>query len=142
MATNYYTQQAENFAKKYGVKLHIFHTKTEYRPYFSDDKESRYIFKCRLIRGNKSYTFHFGQSLANGSETPNLYDILSCLTKYDCGTFEDFCNEFGYEAFNDCYTGFNKKSMRIYKAVCREYKAVCRLFGNPGECFDELCEIQ
>lgn len=137
-----YDIQAENFAKKYGVKFHIFHTKTEYRPYFSDDKQSRYVFKCRLIRGRRSYTFSFGQSLAEGSKAPKLYDILACLTKYDCGSFEDFCNEFGYEIDNENCTGYNKKSMRIYKAVCREYEAVCRLFGDAGECFDELCEIQ
>lgn len=136
-----YDIQAENFAKKYGVKLTIFHTETEYRPYFSDDKKSRYVFKCRLSRGRRSYTFRFGQSLAEGSKAPDLYSILSCLTKYDCGTFEDFCNEFGYESYNEEYTGYNKESMKIYKAVCREYKAVCRLFGDAGECFDELCEI-
>ena len=142
MAANFYTQQANDFAKKYNVKLRIFHTETEYRPYFTDDKVSRYVFKCRLIRGNKSYTFRFGQSIAEGPKTPSFYDVLSCLTKNDCGTFEDFCREFGYESYNDCYTGCNKKSMKIYKAVCREYKAVCRLFGDAGECYDELCEIQ
>jgi hypothetical protein len=142
MATNYYTQQANDFAKKYNVKLHVFHNETEYRPYFSNEKECRYVFKCRLVRGRRSYTFRFGQSLAEGSNAPSLYDILACLTKYDCGTFEDFCNEFGYEVHNDFYTGHNKESMKIYKAVCREYKAVCRLFGDSDECFNALCEIQ
>lgn len=141
MKTNF-DIQAEEFAKKYNVKLRIFHNETEYRPYFSDDKESRYVFKCRLIRGSKSYTFRFGQSLAAGCKAPSLYDVLASLEKYDCGSFEDFCNEFGYEAYNDCYTGYNKKSMTIYKSVCRCYDAVCRLFGDTGECYDELCEIQ
>lgn len=142
MATNSYTQQANEFAKKYGVKFTVFHDETEYRPYFSDDKVSRYVFKCRLSRGRRSYTFQFGQSIAEGSKAPDLYSVLSCLQKWDLGSFEDFCNEFGYEAYNDEYTGYNKKSMRIYKACLREYRAVVRLFGDSGECYDELCEIQ
>lgn len=142
MTTNSYTQQAEDFAKKYGVKFTVFHSETEYRPYFSDDKESRYIFKCRLSRGRKSYTFQFGQSIAEGSNTPDLYSVLACLEKYDPYTFEDFCANYGYEAYNEDYTGYNKKSMRIYKAVKKEYNAVVRLFGDSGECFEELCEIQ
>lgn len=142
MATNYYTQQANDFAKKYGVKFTVFLNETEYRPYFLGDKESRYVFKCRLSRGRRSYTFHFGQSIAKGSESPDLYSVLTCLQKWDLGSFEDFCDEFGYEAYNDEYTGYNKKSMRIYKDCLREYDAVVRLFGDSGECYDELCEIQ
>lgn len=142
MATNFYTQQANEFAKKYGVKFTVFHNETEYRPYFSDEKESRYVFKCRLSRGHRSYTFHFGQSIFEGSKAPDLYSVLACLQKWDIGSFDDFCNEFGYEAYNYEYTGYNKKSMRIYKACLREYKAVVRLFGDSGECYDDLCEIQ
>ena len=138
MMTNY-DLQANEFAKKFKVQFTIFHTETEYRPYFSDDKGSRYVFKCRLRRNGKSYTFYFGQSIASGSSAPSLYDVLACLQKYELGSFEEFCQEFGYESFNDNYTGYNKKSMKLYKAVNREYKAVMRLFGD---CIDELCEIQ
>lgn len=141
MMTNY-DLQAKEFAKKYGVKFIVFHSETEYRPYFSDDKASRYVFKCRLVRNNKSYTFHFGQSIANGSASPSLYDVLATLEKYDVGSFEDFCSEFGYEAYNEDYTGRNKKSFNIYKAVIRQYKAVVRLFGDCEECYNDLCEIQ
>ena len=37
----------------------------------------------------------FGQSIANAGQTPRAYDILTCLTKYDPGTFENFCSDFG-----------------------------------------------
>lgn len=127
-----YEINALRFAGKYNVKLRVLDY--EYRPYFNDDKESRYVFKCKLIRNRKSYTFTFGQSLYNGSKEPTMYDILSCLQKYDCGTFENFCDEFGYDTDS-------RKAERTYKAVCKEYKAVVRLFGDSGECYDELCEI-
>ena len=127
-----YEIKADAFASKYGVKLSILGY--EWRKYFPDDSAERYAFKCRLSRGRKSYTFTFGQSLYNGSKEPTMYDILSCLTKWDCGTFEDFCAEFGYDTDS-------RKAERAYKGVCKEYSAVVRLFGDSGECYEELCTI-
>ena len=64
---------------------------------------------------------------------PNAYDILACLQKYDVGTFEDFCSEFGYD--EDSMT-----AERIYIAVIKEYKDLTRIFTE--EQMEELCEIQ
>jgi hypothetical protein len=125
-----YEQNAANFATKHGIKLII--NSSEYRPYFADDKESRFVFNCTLTRNKKRYTFTFGQSISSGGEEPTMYDILSCLQKYEVGTFNDFCGEFGYN--EDDTT-----SKRTYKAVCKEYNAVLRLFGDI---LDELQEIQ
>lgn len=90
--------------------------------------------RCDCKGGRKSYTFTFGQSIAEGDRRPKMYDVLSCLQKYNCGTFEDFCYEFGYDTDS-------RKAERIYKAVCKEYKAVVRLFGDSPECMQELCDI-
>lgn len=130
MATNY-DERANEFAKKYGVKLAILGR--EYRKHFIDDKVSRWVFKCRLSRGQKSYTFSFGQSIANGMKEPTLYDILACLQKSDCGDFSEFCREYGYDE--------ELKHRKVYNGCKREYEAVVRLFGDSGECYDELCEI-
>ena len=62
---------------------------------------------------------------------PTLYDILSCLTKYDPGTFNNFCSEMGYN--ND-----SMKDFAIYQEVCKEWENVYRLFSD---CLDELQEI-
>lgn len=86
----------------------------------------------RLSRNRKTYTFDFGQSLADGSKTPTMYDVLACLQKYDLGSFEDFCHEYGYDEDS-------RRAERTYKAVCREYAAVERLFGD---CMDELQELE
>jgi hypothetical protein len=126
-----YTAQANKFAQKHGVKL-SFIGEPQYKKHFADDKTSRYVFRCRLTRARKSYTFDFGQSIQAGAEEPTMYDILTCLQKYDCGTFADFCGEFGYDEDS-------RNAERIYKAVCKEFTAVERLFSDVIE---ELQEIQ
>jgi hypothetical protein len=131
---NEYDNQAQNFAKKFNVKLSVIGS-PKYGRYFSNDKDSRYIFKLKLQRNNESYIFTFGQSIAAGSKKPTLYDVLACLTKYDPESFENFCNSYGYES-----TGANKyRNEYIYKNVCKEWDAVNRLFSD---CLEELQEIQ
>jgi hypothetical protein len=125
-----YQKQANQFAAKHNVKLSVIDS--SYRKYFNDDKQSRFVFKLHLTRNKKQYTFDFGQSIAAGAEEPTMYDVLTCLTKYDPESFEDFCNEFGYS--EDSISAH-----KTYKAVCREYAAVERLFGDVIE---ELREIQ
>lgn len=126
-----YVKQANDFADKFGVKLSVI-GEPEYRKYFADDREYRFVFKLRLKRNKKQYTFTFGQSIAEGSNEPNLYSVLACLTKCDPGDFINFCADFGYNVDS-------RKHEKIYKAVCKEWQAVERLFGD---CLDELQEIQ
>ena len=64
---------------------------------------------------------------------PNEYDILACLQKYDVGTFEDFCSEFGYDEDS-------RTAERTYIAVIKEYKDLTRIFTE--EQMEELSEIQ
>jgi len=131
MKTNTFTQRAERLAKKLNLELIILDF--EYKKHFADDKQERYVFKCKLKRGKKSFTINFGQSINAGAEEPTIYDILTCLQKYDVGTFDQFCSEFGYD--NDSRT-----AEKIYKAVVKEYNNMSRLF-NPEE-LEQLSEIQ
>ncbi len=131
MKTNY-KKQAETFAKKHGIKLSIIGD-PEYKKYFTDDKDERYVFKCRLSRKGKNYTFYFGQSIQAGAEEPSLYDILACLTKCDPESFEYFCSEFGYDTDS-------RTAEKTYKAVVKEWEAVNRLFPET-DVLDELREI-
>lgn len=124
-----YKQEATIFANKYGIKLIV--GDPEYKKYFSDDKKERYVFPCKLTRAGKSYSFKFGQSIAAGDENPDLYSVLACLTKYDPGTFENFCGDFGYNTDS-------RNAEKTYKAVCKEFAAVERLFSDI---LPELSEI-
>jgi len=61
---------------------------------------------------------------------PNPYDVLTCLQKNDVGTFEEFCNDFGYDIDS-------KKAENTYNALYEEYKSLCALFSDS-----ELQELQ
>lgn len=128
-----YQKQANDFAAKYGVELEVINEYFEF--HFLDDDRKRHVFEMELSRNGKSYTFDFGQSIAAGSTEPTMYDVLACLTKYDVGSFEDFCADYGY---NDPSLSANKATKMTYEAVVKEYEAVQRLFGDVIE---ELQEI-
>ena len=60
---------------------------------------------------------------------------MSCITKADPGTFEDFCSEFGYDTDS-------RQAEKTYKAVKREWEKVARVFGSEGECLEDLCNVE
>jgi len=128
---NEYDLQAENFAQKFGVKL-SFIGNPQYKKHFIGEKSERWVYKCRLTREGRRYTFDFGQSINNGCVEPRMYEILGCLEKYDPEDFDNFCGNYGYDTDS-------RAAEKIYKAVCKEYTAVERLFSD---CLDELREIQ
>ena len=131
-----YQKKATDFAEKYGLTLKI--GKPTYKKYFPSDQYERFVFPCTLQRNGEKYKFKFGQSSAKRSEEPTMYDILSCVQLYDVGSFEDFCDEFGYD-----YEFDRRKAEKIYKAVCEEYEAMLRLFpeSEDEEVWQELNEI-
>lgn len=54
---------------------------------------------------------------------PTPYDILACLTKYDPGSFEEFCSCFGYDIDS-------RAAFKTYKGVRREWKNLEILFTS------------
>ena len=66
-------------------------------------------------------------------EEPSAYSVLACLQKYDVGSLEDFCGEFGYDTDS-------KEADKIYEAVKDEYMNVSRLFSEAE--LEEMREIQ
>lgn len=174
-----YEKQAQDFLDKTESTFECMFLRNG--KYFDDDKEPRDIYKITLRRGNRSFTFEFGQSIAKsfrieyrhrgisipindewrglskqkiimrikwttkyddfGSTKndiisigiePTAYDVLSCLTKHDPGSFDDFCDEYGYD--ND-----SRKAEKIYNAVVNEWNNVAMLW-NEFE-LNELAEI-
>jgi hypothetical protein len=79
-------------------------------------------------KGEYNHDFLFIEGTA-----PTAYDILACLTKYDPGTFEDFCDNFG------CDTD-SRKAKKTYRAVMDEFLNVSRMFTESER--EELAEIQ
>lgn len=64
---------------------------------------------------------------------PTPYDILAGLTKYNPGTFENFCSEFGYDTDS-------KTAEKTYNAVVNEYTNLCTLFSDAE--MEKMEEIQ
>ncbi len=63
---------------------------------------------------------------------PTEYSILACLQKYEAGTFENFCGDFGYDEYS-------RTAEKTYKAVVKEFDKLSALF-NYAE-LEQLQEI-
>jgi hypothetical protein len=129
--SEYEEQRAKETCKKYGIAMKVGKPVYDYPVW--DEKDRHYIFPVTLRKGGKSMRIHFGQSRAAGDKAPTKYDVLACLTKFDPGSFENFCEEVGYDSDS-------RKAEKTYKAVKREWESVKRVFGE-GECLDALREI-
>ena len=132
-----YDQQAIDFLEATNTKIHIERVGYDY--HFVGDKERHNRYRVILTNEGARYSFMFGDSINNSNKnlTPTAYDVLSCLTKYDIGSFEDFCGDYGYENEEP---EDRTASMKIYKAVLREWQGMNRLFDD--EQLDQLREIQ
>ena len=161
-----YNEAAQEVAKAFNLEMKVEFLKNDF--HFQGDKDKRDIYKITLKRGQREYSFNFGQSINRSGKykghknfclnsfnqylfseseylklkqkdvfaikyneivlnkdfkEPNLYDVLTCLQKYEVGTFEDFCANFGYDEDS-------RSAEKTYKAVCKEFEAMERLFTN------------
>lgn len=64
---------------------------------------------------------------------PTEYDILACLETYVPNTFDDFCDEFGYD--NDSISALN-----TYLACQKQWSKLCKIFTE--EQIEALQKIQ
>lgn len=127
---NTYEKQATDFLEKTGVTMSVEFK--ENGKHFEDDKDNRDIYTVKFKRGRRSFRVIFGQSIANSGTPPTAYDVLACLQKYEVGTFEDFCGEFGYDTDS-------KRSEKVYKAVVKEFDNVCKIWSDAE--IEQLQEI-
>lgn len=114
-----YNKRAIDFLNATSTSFDVAFKKHDF--YFDGDKDTRDIYRITLKNKLHTYRFNFGQSIANTGICPNPYDVLSCLQKYEVGTFENFCNDFGYDTDS-------RAAYKTYKAVMKEWKNVELLF--------------
>lgn len=120
-----YRKETSDFLKRVNAKVKITSIGYE-RPLWSSSYYCTY--RITISRNGKRYTYKYYD---NNRRTPDEYDVLSCLEKYDVGSYKDFCDNFGYDN--------GKDTMKIYKAVVKEVKGVERVFGDVLEEFAEIC---
>jgi len=132
---NEYDKQARRFLAQTESGMYVDYIKYDY--YFDGDKYKRDIYEIKLKRilrhRNREYKFTFGQSLAKRGEKPTEYQILACLGGNDVGSFEDFCDIFGYDQDSI-------KAFKIYKKVADEFKNLSLLYSDSE--LEMLSEIQ
>lgn len=157
--TSKYEAKAQKFLENTGTEFAAVFLYTG--KHFEDDKEPRDIYGIEFKRKGRVWTFKFGQSIAHSrpemekfvkdldrrgyapyskevlaakklAQPPSAYDVLSCITKLDPGTFEDFCQDFGYDTDS-------KRAEKTYFADQKEYSECRKMFGDV---MDALCEIQ
>ena len=63
---------------------------------------------------------------------PTCYDVLACMTHYDPGSFQNFCDDYGYS--NDSI-----RALKTYLAIQDEWENLRRIFTS--EQLEELAEI-
>ena len=85
------------------------------------------------IQTGQELNEEYNIKLKKRKKAPSDYSILACLEKYDIGTFDNFCSEFGYDADS-------RKAEKTYFAAQKQYSDLTRLFNN--EEIEELAEIQ
>jgi len=63
---------------------------------------------------------------------PTPYSVLACIQKYDVGTFQNFCDDFGSDTDS-------RKAEKTYKAVVNEWQNIAMLYNDKE--LEELREI-
>ena len=127
-----YKKETLDFLKRVNANVKITPIGCE-KPLWSSRYYSTY--RVTISRNGKKYTYKY----YDNNSTPNEYYVLSCLEKYDVGSYENFCKRFGYEMYDDYGMRFNKYTMKIYKAVVKEVEGVERVFGDVLEEFTKVC---
>ena len=131
-----YNKKAKDFLEKANEKMKIEFIGMDVNKLWNET-QSRNCYRIVIKTKLGQYTFKFWDSIYNTRNNiePTEYDILACLEKYDVGTFQDFCNEFGYDEYEEI-----NKTKRIYNLVTRQYENLCRIFTD--EQMEMLREIQ
>lgn len=99
---------------------------------FEEYSEKRYKIPYSDLTGKEISIARKELMEKKKAAAPSVYDVLACLTKYDPGTFEDFCSDYGYDEDS-------RTAERVYFAVQKEYAQLARLF--TADQMEELAEI-
>lgn len=130
-----YDLQAEKFLKKHDIFINCaFKDRAINKDWDNYSRNSHTITFIKAPR--KSFQITFWDSINNtkkGITSVKPYDVLTCLTKSDPGTFEEFCGEFGYDTDS-------RSDEKIWKAIKKEWKQVSGFFTKAE--IEELQEIQ
>jgi len=130
-----YIKLGNDFCAKYDVKIIKNYVGT--KKYFPSDKEIRDVYEIIITRGNKHFTFPYGDSIVNTEKNrnsqvrkyPSNYDILACLEKYEYDDIDDFASSLGIEKPSE--------AIRLFEVCNKQVRDVANMFS-----FAELSELR
>lgn len=146
MPVNTYQQEAIDFLKRNHIEMKITFRDVKANQLWGETQlRNRYYIYIKNEISGEYMSILLWDSIYNREHhlTPNEYNVLACLTKYDPGNYEDFCSELGYETVTENQFGRltrNPNAYKIWKACCHEWEGVKRVFGED-EILEELREI-
>ena len=142
-----------DYLKSLDVRFNFRLKDTKERPDWGS-RGKHNIYDVYIFRGQKRTIIEFTDSISDtqkgvimsGDNADSVYDVVCCLmSDYDSAgyTYNDFCNEFGYDAYDiSNYTGRpikNKATNKTYQAVVRNGAKIDRLFSQDE--IDTMREI-
>ena len=131
---NNFEDVAKQFIEKNDVKMVIRLIGADINNNWGDGVlRMKYRFTIETKRGSYSGCFWGGKYDPKNIIPVSSYDIFSCITKYNPGTFNEFCLEFGYD-------NNSIKATRIYQDVWKEWEGISKIFSRSQ--IEELREIQ
>ena len=142
-----YEVQALDFLRKCNATMEIRYLYDGNNELWNEKNVIREVYNVTITTPRGSYSFKFYDSIHNYERKkqiqkiksgydpyrrsllmkeynqlrPTSYDVLSCLTLDDAGTFKDFCWTYGYDEDSI-------KAFKTYLAVQEEYDGLKRIF--------------
>ena len=91
-------------------------------------------WRCRFKRDGHSMTVHYSQGYGHETRAPEGNDVLDCIASDACTvenalTFEDFCDELGYDTNS-------RRAERTHKFCLATRKRLLQFLGQDA--YDEL----
>ena len=128
-----YDIQANEFLEKTNTEIKIVFK--EYAKYFHTDKEPRDIYNITLIRGNRKYTFTFGNSLRDSGFYVQIGETKHRLPRER--TNSKYLNYYIRNNINSNY--IEKKDKIHYPVPPSPYDILAGLEKYQYESFDDFC---
>lgn len=130
---NEYEEQAQEFLNRTGTAFTIAFAR--HAPYF-DDKTPIDVYTVTLTRGNRKYTFEFGQSIADSGH--KILDRYGKELKFDWNQNERDTKKFR-RAAQDYFQSLSGLKVRE-PVVPNAYEVLAALTKYDPESFENFCD--
>lgn len=106
-----------------------------YNYYIEKSKEtSGNKYKIIIRYNNKSVSMVYHDNYLNECKKENiLYSLILDMECVEGRRYAEFCNEFGYNIYNDYNNDYDKKSYKIYKSCIKQLEKFNKLFNDKEQ---------